>query len=104
MMFAGMSFVNTCIVQEIKARPETLPAATSTKPSVINCWRIRPGDAPSELRTAISFLRLSERTSNRLATFTLAINSSNPAPVSSTSRIGRTSPTITLLREAIVPP
>ena len=64
-------------------------------PSVTN-WRTRRGrDAPRAPRTAISRRRLSERTSSKLDTFTHAISSSKPAPASSTSRIGRTSPTIT---------
>ena len=85
-MFAGMRLVNMCTVQEISARPARLPAAVSTKPSVMNCRTILPGDAPSELRTAISFLRFSGPDYKRPATLTVAINSSNPAPVSSTSR------------------
>ena len=64
-------------------------------PSVMNCRTSRRGDAPNAPRTAISRLRLSERTSNRLATFTQAISSSRPAPLSTVRRIGRMSPTIT---------
>ncbi len=52
-------------------------------------------DAPSALRTAISRLRASDRTSTRLAIFTHEMNSSNAAPLKSTKRIGRIFPTIT---------
>ncbi len=75
------------------AKPTTLPIATSTRPSVKNCAASRTGEAPSAPRTAISRLRLSERTNSKLDTFTHAISSSNPAPPSSASRIGRMSPT-----------
>jgi hypothetical protein len=47
------------------------------------------------VRTAISRRRLSDRTSSRLATFTVAMMSSSPAPLSKTISIGRILPTIT---------
>ena len=69
-------------------RPTELPAATSVSASVTSCRERRARDAPSALRTAISRRRLSARTNSRLDTLTHAISSSNPAPPSSTSRMG----------------
>jgi hypothetical protein len=66
----------------------------SKSPSVTNCCTSRAYVAPSAPRTAISRLRLSERTSTRLATLTHAISNSRAAPPSSVSRMGRTSPTM----------
>ena len=68
--------------------------ATSTTASVTICAMSRALEAPSALRTASSRLRPSERTSSRLDTLTQPIASSRPAPPSSTSSSGRTSPTI----------
>ena len=103
-MSMGMSLESSCIAHQAAARPSALPADASTSPSVTN-WPIRRArDAPSELRTAISLLRLSERTSSRLDTFTAAINSSRPAPPSSTRRIGRISPTMTSFSGATAAP
>ena len=76
------------------SNPAALPAIESSKASVMNCRTRRRGVAPSAPRTAISRLRLSDRTSSRLATFTQAISRSNPAPPSSVSKIGRTCPSI----------
>ena len=92
---AGMSPRRTCISQPEIVTPATLPSPTSTRLSVTNCRTSRAFEAPSALRTASSRLRLSERTSTRLATLTQAMSSSRPAPPSSTRRIGRMSPTIT---------
>ena len=90
------------MVQEASATPAAEPSATSTRPSVTNWRTTRESDAPSARRTAISRRRLSDRTRIRLATLTLAITSRRPAPPSSTSRIGRTLPTITSERPTTV--
>ena len=94
---AGTSRTSSCIVQLASASPSTAAAATNKNPSVTNCRINRDGDAPSAVRTAISRRRVSERTSTRLATLIVAMISSSAAPASSTSKIGRTSPTITSL-------
>ena len=83
--------MRTCIPACATASPSRPPAKASASPSVVNCRISRMRDAPSAPRTAISRLRLSDRTSNRLDTFTQAITSSNPAPPRSAKKIGRTS-------------
>jgi hypothetical protein len=77
------------------ATPSTLATATSVSPSVTNCRSRRAREAPRAPRTTISRLRLSDRTSSRLATFTVAMSSSSADPPRSASRIGRVSPTMT---------
>ena len=86
---AGTSPASTCISHCERATPTTLPAQTSTIPSVMN-WRTSlPFDTPRALRTASSRPRLSERTSTRLATFTHPISRSSPAPDNSTNSTGQ---------------
>ena len=78
--------------------PARRRAATKTNPSVMNCRMSRPGPAPNAPRTAISRLRLSERTSSRLATLTQAMISNRSAPPSRSRRIGRMSPSMLSLK------
>ena len=94
-MSLGMSVASCRMDSSASPTPSAQPMLASSMPSVMNCRTSRRGDAPSAPRTAISRLRVSDRTSSRLATFTLAISSSNAAPHNSTSSIGRMSPTIT---------
>ena len=77
-MSRGISRVSSAILQCAASRPSPAPASINTRPSVTNWLISRPRDAPKPLRTAISRRRLSERTTSRLATFTLAISSSSP--------------------------
>ena len=82
----GITRASNDIMATASTTPAVHPRPASSKPSVTNCRTKRAGVAPRAPRTAVSRLRLSARTSIRLATFTQAISSSRPAPSTITSR------------------
>ena len=69
-MVAGMRLRSRRIAPAARPTPSSVPPMTSTEPSARNWRTSRPRSAPSARRTAISRVRLSERTRSRLATFT----------------------------------
>ena len=70
--------------------PATPPAAARDTLSTRNCRTRRLGPAPSAVRIATSGRRRLERASNRLATLTAAISSTNSTAVMSRNSSGLT--------------
>jgi hypothetical protein len=83
-----------CIPQAASSNPIPPPASPSRILSV-STWRMTRGRlAPSAIRMANSRLRADDLAIRRLATFTQTIRSTKPTAARSTSRNGRTLPTI----------
>jgi len=95
MRLGGICFARVPIESIASARPRQHPSAASKNPSTANCRKRRIFEAPSAPRTAISRLPLSARTSSKLETFTNPMRQRSPAPLSSATSVGRTSPRIT---------
>jgi hypothetical protein len=72
--------------------------------SVRNCLIMRERLAPNAVRTATPFWRAADRASNMCATLAHAMSSTKPAAPSSTSSVGRTSPTTLSLSGVTVTP
>ena len=90
----GSSPTAACVPQAARIRPRPPPRMESSTLSV-SSWRItRLRLAPKAVRIANSRARTVARASRRLATFTQAINNTNPTAANSTSRKGLISPTI----------
>ena len=90
----GTRLLKTLAMMLAKTVPQKVPMKASKNPSVTNCRTSRANVAPSAPRTAISRLRLSERTKTRLPTFTQAMISRRKVPPRSMRSIGRMSPVI----------
>ena len=82
---------NTARNRNVKASPNPPPASANTTLSVKSWRNIRPRDAPSETRSAISLERATDRESNRLATLAQAISSTKPTAHNSNISLRRTS-------------
>ena len=93
-MSLGTSRPRSCIIPAATIPPARLPNMASKSPSHTNCHTSRAGVAPKAALRATSRLRLSDRTSTRLATLTQAIKKRRRAPPMSVRRTGRTSPTM----------
>ena len=82
---AGMFRDRAAEPQIAKARPAAPPSAASKSDSARSCRTIRPRDAPSDSRTAISRARAAARAISRLPTLVQAINRSTATPPISAS-------------------
>ncbi len=83
-MFSGTSETSTSVPHAAKSRPSKPPSAESTTLSTSSCRMMRARLAPKAERSAISFARTVARASRRLATFALAIKSTQATAPKST--------------------
>ena len=73
--------MNVPAVQNVIRNATAPPASASTRLSTSSCRTSRQRLAPSDIRTAISRRRATDRTSIRFATFAQASSSTTPAMV-----------------------
>ena len=101
MRLAGANWIRVSTPQRATMRPSNPPMTPSTALSVSSCRARRQRVAPSDARMAISCLRADARESNRLATFTQAISSTQPTAPRKTNRAGLALPTTMSRRGAM---
>ena len=101
---AGVSFTMASRAHNARSTPPADPAVARTRLSVSSCRRIRPPDAPSAARVAISPSLAAARPISRLATLTQAMSRTHPTVAINSVSTGLTSPTIDSFSETTLAP